>query len=291
MAIPCRLRSAETAVLEYTGLRAWDARGRVLSSKLQVGQREIRLLVDDGDAQYPVVVDPLWTQQAELTAPSGDMTNELGTSIALSGNTAVVGTLGKGTAYVFVQNGTTWSLQAKLTDPGGSSFSVLGPSVAISGDTVVIGDPNAGAGYVYVRSGTSWTPQQTLAPSDGASALYFSWSVAVDGDTVVVGSPGNANLQGAAYVFVRSGATWSQQQKLTASDGAQNDDFGYSVTVSGNTAAVGAPAKQFGSNPNQGAAYVFVRNGSTWTQQQVSGAAPARRLHTAGCPVAVARHT
>jgi hypothetical protein len=125
-----RLRSTETAVLRYTGLRAWDANGRVLSSKLQVGQPEIRLLVDDGGARYPVVVDPLWTQQAELTPPNGAGADAFGESVAVSGNTAVVGTLRAGTAYVFVLNGNTWSLQADVPAGRLSAFSALLPRSA-----------------------------------------------------------------------------------------------------------------------------------------------------------------
>ena len=90
-------------------------------------------------------------------------------------------------------------------------------------------------------------------------------SVAVSGDTVVVGAENKNNGQGAAYVFVRNGTVWNQQQKLTASDGAFTDFFGCSVAVDGDTALVGANDKKIGS---QGAAYVFVRSGTTWSQQQ-----------------------
>ena len=101
---------------------------------------------------------------------------------------------------------------------------------------------------MFVRSGTTWTEQQKLLASDGAAGDYFGFSVSVSGDTVVVGAslddtPGGVDA-GSAYVFVRSGTTWTEQQKLLASDGAAGDDFGYSVSVSGDTVVVGASARR-----------------------------------------------
>jgi hypothetical protein len=110
-----------------------------------------------------------------------------------------------------------------------------------------------GAAYVFTRSGTTWTQQQKLTASDPASNDLFGVSVSVSGDTVVAGAYGKSGSQGAAYFFTRSGTTWTQQQKLTASDAATNDLFGISVSVSGDTVVVGA----YGENNFTGAAYVF----------------------------------
>jgi uncharacterized repeat protein (TIGR01451 family) len=146
--------------------------------------------------------------------------------------------------------------------------------VALSGDgnTALVGSPgnnsSQGAAYVFTRSGTTWSQQPELTASDGAASDLFGNSVALsgDGNTALVGAPLHDSFQGAAYVFTRSGTTWSQQQELTASNGAADDQFGHSVALSGdgNTALVGAPIH----DSYQGAAYVFTRSGTMWSQQQ-----------------------
>ena len=210
-----------------------------------------------------------WSQQAKLTIAAGGA--GLGWSVALSGSTAVVGapfqSLGRritGAAYVFVRSGTTWSRQAKLTAAAHGFQQFLGQSVAVSGATVVAGAPSNGTADVFVRSGTTWSRQAKLTGPVGS----FGWSVALSitpasGATAVVGSPLENSFTGAAYAFVRAGTTWSRQARLTAADGAANDEFGGSVALSGSTAAVGAASK----NANTGAAYVFARSGTTWSQR------------------------
>jgi uncharacterized repeat protein (TIGR01451 family) len=267
-----RFESSKGVVLRYAGLRAVDAGGRVLPSRLQVRGREIRLLVEDQDAQYPLVVDPTWTQQQQLTASDATALDQFGTAVSISGNTAVVGAnaknSGQGAAYVFVRSGGVWTQQQELTASDGAANDGFGGSVLVSGDTAVIGafgkNSNQGAAYVFVRSGGVWSQQQKLTASDGAVGDYFGLSVSVSGDTAVIGAYGKNGNQGATYVFVRSGGVWSQQQKLTASDSAAQNDFGVSVSVTGDTAVIGAN----GNNSSQGAAYVFVRSGGVWSQQQ-----------------------
>src|SRR5207247_2438966 len=169
--------------------------------------------------------------------------------------------------------------QAQLTASDGAASDEFGWSVAISGDTVVVGaflddvvaNGDQGSAYVFSRSGTTWTQQAKLTASDGAASDEFGCSVAISGDTVVVGAyldnVGANTDQGSAYVFVRSGTIWTQQQKLTASDGAASDGFGYSLAISGDVVVVGAFGDDVGANADQGSAYVFVRNVTTWTQQ------------------------
>jgi hypothetical protein len=194
-----------------------------------------------------------WFRQAKLTAPAHGFAQFLGTSVAVSGTTVVAGAPDSEAAYVFVRSGTTWSQQAKLTGPGG-----FGASVALSGLTAVVGSPaensGAGAAYVFTRSGTTWSQQAKLTAADGAADDSFGSSVALSGSTAVAGAPGKNANAGAAYVFTRSGTTWSQQAKLTAAHGAANDNFGNSVALYGATAVAGAPFR----NANVGAAYVFV---------------------------------
>jgi hypothetical protein len=134
-----------------------------------------------------------------------------------------------------------------------------------------------GAAYVFVRSGTAWTRQARLVAGDQVGD-GFGTTVAIAGDTVIAGAPlndfpaGSVSNQGAAYVFVRSGTTWNQQQKLTASDAAIEDQLGTSVAVVGDTALVSARLDDFGMGAslqqNQGSAYVFRRNGSAWAETQ-----------------------
>jgi hypothetical protein len=275
-------QSAKGVVLRYAGLKALDARGRVLPSRLEVRRDEIRLIVEDRGAQYPLVIDPTWTQQAVLVASDGMAEEYIGTSVSVSGNTAVIGenmyeySNKPGGAYVFVQSGGAWTQQAKLTLSSGATNTSFGTSVAVSGDTALVGALNGnserGAVYVFVRSGTTWAQQAELTASDGATEDSFGGSVSVDGDTAVIGAPDktvNSHAdQGTVYVFVRSGTTWTQQAELTASDGAVDDELGSNVSVSANTLVAGTPSKTVGSNAHQGTAYVFVRSGTTWTLQQ-----------------------
>jgi len=227
----------------------------------------------------------LAVQQAQLTATGGGTDDVFGSSVAIVGDTAVVGAYGttiatkayQGAAYVFVRSGTTWSQQAKLTAADGGAEDIFGFSVALSDDTVVVGAPGGdngdvpGSAYVFTRSGTSWSQQAKLTASDAEAGDYFGRSVALSGDTAVVGAwcddVGANSYQGSAYVYVRSGATWSQQAKLTASDGEADDRFGCSVALLGDTAVVGAPDDDTGASVNQGSAYVFGRSGTTWSEQ------------------------
>jgi hypothetical protein len=279
------LRSGGKTVLRYDGLHAWDARGRALPAKLEVGEREVRLVVDDHGAEYPVVVDPVWTQESELLASNAAVGDNFGWSVSVSGSIAVIGAYTKkigtntsqGAAYVFTRNGTTWSQQQELTASDGAGGDWFGYSVALSGTNVVIGAPQKnvaqnvaqGTAYVFSLVGSSWIQMQELTSS---SASNFGWSVALDGSTAVIGASGstvgmNPN-QGSAFVYILSGSTWGLQQQLTSSNGATSDQFGYSLALSGNTALIGAANKKIGSNTSQGAVYVFERSGSSWSQVQ-----------------------
>jgi predicted amidohydrolase len=224
-----------------------------------------------------------WTQQAKLLASDGAASDKFGTSVSVSGDTIVVGSTddddkgsNSGSAYVFVRNGSTWTQQAKLVPIDGAGFDNFGNSVSVSGDTIVVGSlydddkgSSSGSAYVFVRSGSEWTQQAKLLASDGARDDYFGTSVSVSGDTIIVGSnwdDDKGSASGSAYVFVRSGSTWTQQAKLVPIDGAASDYFGTSVSVSGDTIVVGAYGDD-DKGSGSGSAYVFVRNGSTWTQQ------------------------
>jgi hypothetical protein len=119
----------------------------------------------------------------------------------------------------------------------------------------------------------------------------LGYAVSISGDTALVGAMGDLSAKGAAYVFTRSGATWSQQQKLTAADGEASDWFGGAVAVAGDTALVAAYGDDVGANANQGSVYVFTRSGSTWSQQQKLTAADGAALDDFGFRVALAGDT
>jgi hypothetical protein len=214
-----------------------------------------------------------WTQRQKLTASDAAAGDEFGSSVAVSGDTVMVGanrgggvTTDSGSAYVYVRSGAMWTQQQELTASDGAQFDDFGWSVSVDGNTAVVGAYGLAA-YVFVRSGAVWTQQQKLTPSDSPSG-FFGASVSVSGDTAVVGAYYDDDAgarSGSAYVFVRSGGVWTQQQKLTASNAAPGAEFGYSVSVSGETIVVGAAATGGGvARP----AYVYVRNGGVWTEQQ-----------------------
>ncbi len=236
-----------------------------------------------GSAYVFVLNGTTWNQQAKLTASDGAPEDWFGHSVAISGDTVVVGAhgdddrgYGSGSAYVFVRDGTTWTQQAKLTANDGAAADAFGWFVAVSEDTAVVGAYNdddrgasSGSVYVFVRNGANWSQQAKLHASDGISGDHFGWSTAVSGDTAVVGALDNddsGTSSGSAYVFARSGTTWSQRAKLDASDGAAYDEFGCSVAISADTVVVGAHGDD-DHGDGSGSAYVFVRDGTSWTQQ------------------------
>jgi hypothetical protein len=222
---------------------------------------------------YTVVVtrDGPTAQEAYVKASNTGAGDNFGMSMAISGDTLVVGANGEASAATGINTGP-------------------------EGDNTL---QNSGAVYVFVRTGTTWTQQANIKASTTDEHDVFGSSVAIDGDTLVVGAPGedsdatgpnpsgaaqsddDAEGAGAAYVFVRSGTTWTQQAYLKASNTDAQDAFGTSVAVSGNTVAVGARHERSnatGVNPGTtgeaddsldgaGAVYVFVRSGTTWTQE------------------------
>jgi hypothetical protein len=262
-----------------------------------------------------------WTWQATLTASNAEVNDDFGASVAIDGDTVVVGAIFEagdgsspsnndlntaGAVYVFTRSGTAWSQQAylKASNPGlGDRF---GEQVAISGDTIAVGVPledsdgdqsnnnaaDSGAVYVFKRSGTAWSQDAYLKAGNIGTTDDFGRAVGVDGDTLVVGAhqeDGSATTingpyddgrfnAGAAYVYVRSGSTWSQQAYLKSANPDEFDEFGWGVAVSGDTVAVGVSREDSNATgingdasndmgQDSGAVYVFTRSGTTWSQQ------------------------
>ena len=252
----------------------------------------------------------VWTQQQKLTASDGAAVDNFGYSVAISGDTVIVGALiddnaggtDAGSAYIFTRSGSIWTQQQKLTASDGAASDEFGVSVAISGDTVIVGallDDNAGGAdaggaYVFTRSGTVWTQQQKLTASDAAAGSQFGVSVGVSGDSAVAGANGDdagGINAGAAYVFTRSGTAWTQQQKLTASDPANGDQFGHALSISGDTVLIAAQADDTAGGTDAGSAYVFTRSGTVWTEQQKLTASDGAASDELGISVAISGDT
>ena len=204
-----------------------------------------------------------WSQQAELTAKDAATGDRFGRSVALSGTTALIGAPGKNSSTGSPYAVAAPSPQAVSTARDAATNERFGYSVAVSGTTTLIGAPyrtsSRGAAYVFVRTGTSWGQQAELTANDAATGDNFGSSVALSGTTALIGALYKKTSTGAAYVFVHTGTSWSQQAELTASDSATNDFVGWSVAVSGTTALIGAPDK----DTSRGAAYVFATSATS----------------------------
>jgi len=224
-----------------------------------------------------------WDQEDKLEAADGASADLFGNSVSISGDTVLVGAPLdddngnlSGSAYVFVRVGSNWVQQAKLHANDGAAGDNFGFAVALDGDYAVVGahendDGGSGAGsaYVFKRNGSSWSQQAELNASDASSGDSFGYAVAISGDTVAVGSyadDDNGLNSGSVYVFKRNGSSWTQQDKVKPTDGAPNDFFGNSVSLSGTSLLVGAPEDD-DSGSATGAGYVFLRSGSSWSQQ------------------------
>ena len=270
----------------------WVQQARLKASNAETGD----LFGDEVAVSGDTIVVSAFTEDSNATGVNGNQSNNDATD--------------SGAAYVFVRNGTNWTQQAylKASNTGaGDAFY----KIAVSGDTIVVGairedsdatgingdqDNNratdSGAAYVFVRHGTNWAQQAYLKGSNTEAGDRFGFA-AISGDTILAGAfredsiatgvNGNQNDNGAtdsgaAYAFVRNGTNWIQQAYLKASNSEADDRFGWAVSLSGDTAIIGAHqedsdatgtngAENNNNAQNSGAAYVFVRTGTNWTQQ------------------------
>jgi hypothetical protein len=382
----------EKPVLSYGKLTAIDANRKKLDSHLETKGNEVTLVIDDRDASYPIVVDPIVASVEQILEFNPEASSQFGAAVAISGDRAIVGvwlddsgasSVDSGEIFVFKRAGSTWTLQFGIgltiaqahcgysvaissttaawgcigvNNNAGAAYSydlinggaakelvpvgrkvgdLYGASVATSGNIIVVGSPltsngsgaagqHVGAIYVFQNNvqltsasgpltndqlgtsvaldgdnllvgapgGTSGTGkafilsisrglQATgfLRASDGDPGDQFGTGVAISDRTAIVAAPGDDDRgpeAGAAYIFISDAASnWSQQQKLTASDGKAGDLFGsFAVAIEFNTVVVGARRNDgVSSNPNdnRGAAYVFTRSATVWTQQTKLG--------------------
>jgi FG-GAP repeat len=317
--------------LRYGQLHATDANGRDLEGRLSLRSGAIMIVVEARGARYPLRIDPLIQQGEKLVGgEQEDGQAQFGSAVALSadGTTALVGAPrnhpAAGAVWVFTRAGSAWLQQgsplnsggpetepgpceAEPEEPGDCGF---GASVALSadGNTALIGSPittepcsepagvcsGQGAASVYVRSGTTWTQQgpPLTGGEEETPSAHFGRSVALsaDGNTALVAAPGDHAHHGAVWTFVRSGSSWTQLgPKITPGKEGLEDFFGAGLAVSadGSTALVGGPGN-FGGD---GAAWVFARSGSGWTQQgsKLTGRAEESGLARFGRSVAISQ--
>ncbi|EPG74313.1 FG-GAP repeat protein [Leptospira fainei serovar Hurstbridge str. BUT 6] len=255
---------------------------------------------DTGAAYVFTRSGPKWIHQAYLKAPNASNSDNFGTSVAIDAETIAVGASGEDSNTTVILNGSNLS----STNDSGN---------------------NTGAVYIFIRNGATWTHQAYLKAPNASNSDQFGAAVAINGDTVVAGSSGedsntttiingsnlsstndNGSNVGAAYVFVRNGSTWTHQAYLKAPNGFNSDSFGNSVTVDGNTIAVGAKMESStttsiiqgtdlsATNQNgsgNGAVYVFVRSGTTWTHQAYLKAPNTSNSDLFGSSVAIKGNT
>ncbi len=278
---------ARGKTLQYGHLLATDAFGHRLHSWIELRRGRVLLRVDTHNARYPLRIDPLIQQGEKLTEKEEEIDGgDFGTSVALSsdGNTALIGASGDdyslGAAWVLTRTGSTWAQQGPKLLPTGvenGSFPVrFGLSVALSsnGDIALIGSPGQedelGAAWIFTRSDSRWTQGPELTggiEESGPASFGLGVALSSDGDTALIGGYEDNKSVGAAWAFVRAGATWVQEgSKLTGSGTVEGSCFGGTLALSsdGNTALIGIYP---GGYP--GGAWVFTRSGSTWTQAEL----------------------
>ncbi len=350
----------QTVALSADGSTLAVAARREDSGALGIGGNQADESAGASGAVYIfAVVGGVWSQQAYVKASNTGAGDEFGFSLALSadGNTLAVGALDEdsiatgidgnqadnsvssaGAVYVFTRTGSTWNQQAYVKASNTASGDSFGISVALSADgsTLAVGaigeDSNAtgiggdqinnaafaaGAVYVFARSGAAWTQQAYVKASNTGQLDNFgsALALAADGNTLAVSAPGESsdatgidgnqasNLafnSGAVYVFVRAGAAWTQQVYVKASNTDSGDFFGDSLALSadGNTLAVGTPLEDSdatginGDGANDlanfsGAAYMFVRTGTAWSQQAYIKASNTEAFDLFGLAVAL----
>ncbi|WP_437485633.1 cadherin-like beta sandwich domain-containing protein [Sorangium sp. So ce1014] len=349
--------SAAGAAIEVNGTAVASGSASSPIALIQGGSTAITIEVTapSGDVTtYGVVVLRGGVVSAYLKASNTDAGDQFGFAVALDGNTLAVSALREasaatgvdgdptdnsktsGAVYVFVRDGVSWVQQAYLKPTTADVNDNFGYSLSLSGDTLAVSaqgedsnargmdgnqannsQPNAGAVYIFSRSGTVWAQEAYIKASNTEAQDQFGYAVALEGDTLVVGAPtedsnatgvnggqtsNGASQAGAAYVFTRSGTTWTQQAYLKASNTGGGDAFGASVTLSGDTLAVGATgeasaatgvngAQADNAASGSGAVYVFTRSGTTWTQQAYVKASNTGAGDAFGASVAISAHT
>ena len=239
-----------------------------------------------------------WTQQARIVSSDIAAGDVFGYAVGIDGDYAIVGaqsadpggSSNAGASYIFKRSGTSWTQQVKLTASDAAAGDDFGRDVAIKGDYVIVGCYSGEAAYIFKKDtgAETWTQKAILTASDAGGTDYFGDNVSMSGDYVIVGAKVNDSSKGAAYIFMKdTGAeTWTQQAKLIASDAANSDQFGWSVSIDGDLAIVGSLNDDDGGS-SSGSAYVFARDGTNWSQQVKLTASDAAASDVFGNSVAI----
>ncbi len=243
---------------------------------------------DGSPDECGVFIDCDIYETKKLTASDAATNAWLGNSVAVSGDTAIVGARIDecaaenrcGSAYIYRFNGVSWFEQQKLTAPDAAAFDEFAISVSVSGNTAAVGSlgddcaagRDCGSVYIFRFNGTSWVLEEKLTASDADASDQFGVSVSLSGNMTVVGAVtadcAAGNFCGAAYVFRFNGTSWVEEQKLTASDANPNDRFGISVSASGDAIVVGTRNDDCLAGPLCGSAYVFRFDGTVWFEER-----------------------
>jgi hypothetical protein len=242
-------------------------------------------VIDAGVAYVYILGDNGWYQQAKLIAAPIFAEDGLGGNVALKNDTAMLGIMRRddkgrdsGAVVAFERESNNWLQSQIFTAPDGKPGDAFGQSIALTENFLVIGAPrndllgiDSGAAYVYKRERGIWRYHAKIKASDGAAGDLFGISVAIDGNTILVGADLNdevAEDAGAVYVYVFDHNQWKQEAKLVASDGGKTDIFGVRVSLAQNTALISARRDDIDDlGIDAGSAYIFVRDGNTWTQE------------------------
>ena len=227
----------------------------------------------------------VWTQMTKVGAAGS---NKLGWSVSISMPCVIMGAYGTnsnvGAAHIYELVGSSWYGKGALTASDGVTADLFGISVAIDDDYAICGSQGhdltaggEGAAYIFEKPTTGWastTETQKITASDNQGGDGFGKSVSVDGDGIIVSSPDEDDIgaaRGAAYIFYRSGSSWSEQQKLTSGDAADGDYFGWGVSISSNTAISGAYAEDNTNGADAGSAYIFENTNQPPTAPDING--------------------
>ncbi len=220
-----------------------------------------------------------YVPEAKLVAPDPTEGAEFGRAVAIQGNTVIVGARfaqvgdlsNAGAVYVFKKYQGSWHFEDKIVSPEPADEDNFGRALAFQGNLLVVtarkenlNAADVGAAYVFVCRGGSWTNTAKITAGDPAPGAYFGQSVAVQEDLIVIGAR-NADPEGAgaAYIFRKSPDGWEEAAKITPPDGKADDNFGFTVAISGDTIAVGARRADLPGAKDAGAAYVFSLNGNS----------------------------
>ncbi len=238
-----------------------------------------------------------WEFKQKIYASDGESADNFGKSIAISGDYIVAGAdnedFGSGAAYVFHRTDETWSQIAKLQEDDEETMDYFACSVDIDGDFIAAGSwqnneagSNSGAVYVFRNNSGTWEQYTKLVHNNAVVDDALGYSVAISGNYIVAGAHAKDAAKGAAYVFYNDNGTWTQQAKLTASNAANEDYFGKAVCISSDY-IISAAQRHDETKSDEGAVYLYVRDGTDWSQQKIFTASDASDTGLYGYTVAI----